>query len=35
VIAAYGPLHFWGTQFLRIAGCTLGGLDRAADSLPQ
>ena len=25
VIAAYGPLHFWGTQILRIAGCTVGG----------
>ena len=26
VIAAYGTIHFWGTQILRIAGCTLGGL---------
>ena len=25
VIAAYGTIHFWGTQILRIAGCTLGG----------
>jgi hypothetical protein len=25
VIAAYGPIHFWGTQMARIAGCTLGG----------
>ena len=25
VIAAYGPIHFWGTQIARIAGCTLGG----------
>ena len=26
VIAAYGTTHFWGTQFLRIAGCSLGGV---------
>ena len=25
VIAAYGTIHFWGSQILRIAGCTLGG----------
>ena len=25
VIAAYGTIHFWGTQILRIAGSTLGG----------
>ena len=24
-IAAYGTVHFWATQVLRIAGCTLGG----------
>lgn len=28
VIAAYGPIHFWGTQISRIAGCTLGGVQR-------
>ena len=26
VIAAYGSMHFWGTQIARIAGCTLGGV---------
>ena len=25
VILAYGPIHFWSTQILRIAGCTVGG----------
>jgi len=25
VIASYGTIHFWGTQALRVAGCTLGG----------
>jgi len=25
-IAGYGTIHFWGTQILRIAGCTLGGI---------
>lgn len=25
VIAAYGTIHFWGTQILRIIGCALGG----------
>jgi len=25
VIAAYGPIHFWSTQLLRIAGCAVGG----------
>jgi hypothetical protein len=25
-IAGYGMIHFWGTQILRIAGCTLGGV---------
>ena len=25
-IAGYGPIHFWATQILRIAGCALGGL---------
>ena len=24
-IAGYGAVHFWATQVLRIAGCTLGG----------
>ena len=26
VIAAYGTIHFWGTQILRIAGSTLSGV---------
>jgi hypothetical protein len=25
-IVGYGTIHFWGTQILRIAGCTLGGV---------
>ena len=25
VIAGYGVIHFWGTQVLRMVGCTLGG----------
>jgi hypothetical protein len=28
-IAGYGSVHFWGTQILRIAGCTLGGVLQA------
>jgi hypothetical protein len=25
-IAGYGTIHFWSTQIVRIAGCTLGGV---------
>lgn len=28
VIAAYGTIHFWGTQILRIAGCTVAGVQQ-------
>ena len=30
-IAGYGTIHFWGTQILRIAGCTLGGVLQRKD----
>ena len=32
-IAGYGTIHFWGTQILRIAGCTLGGVLQRKESV--
>ncbi|HEX7797745.1 MAG TPA: hypothetical protein VF456_25460 [Vicinamibacterales bacterium] len=34
-IAGYGAIHFWATQILRIAGCTLGAASTRKDRSEQ